>query len=82
MSITEVRNEFHTLIDEVKNPLLLEKFLDILKQTVQSEDSKLWDSLSKSEKTEVLKSYEESKDQANLVSHEDVMIKYGKWRKK
>ncbi len=73
MSITEVRNEFHTLIDEVDSPLLLENFLDILKQTVQSEGSKLWDTLSKSEKSEVLKAYEESKDPNNLVTHEDVM---------
>lgn len=82
MSITEVRNQFHTLIDEVDNPLLLEKFFDILKQTLQGENAKMWNTLSKSEKNEVLKAYEESKDENNLVAHEDVMNKYSKWRKK
>ena len=82
MSITEVRNKFHKLIDKVENPLLLEKFLEILEQSSQSKDSKLWNTLSSSEKSEVLKSYEESKDEATLLAHEEVMAKYGKWRKK
>jgi hypothetical protein len=82
MSITEVRNRFHALIDEVENPLLLEKFFDIIKQTSKNKNSKLWNTLSASEKDEVLKAYEESKDENNLVAHEEVMNNYKKWRKK
>ena len=82
MSITEVRNKFHALIDEVENPLLLEKFLEIMKQSSKNKNSKLWNSLSASEKDEVLKAYEESKNDANLIANEDVMSKYSKWRKK
>ena len=82
MSITEVRNRFHALIDEVENPLLLEKFLKIMKQSAKNKNSKLWDTLSAPEKEEVLKAYEESKEETNLLVNEDVMSKYGKWRKK
>ena len=82
MSITEVRNKFHQLIDEVENPLFLEKFLEIMKQSSQNKNSKLWNTLSQSEKSEVAKAYEESKDDTMLIAHEDVMSKYGKWRKK
>jgi len=82
MSITEVRTRFHALIDEVENPLLLERFFEIMKQTSEDKNSKLWNTLSTAEKNSVLKAYEESKDDNNLVAHEDVMNKYGKWRKK
>jgi hypothetical protein len=82
MSITEVRSKFHRLIDEVENPVLLERFLEILEQSSQNKDSKLWNTLASSEKSEVLKSYEESKDESMLIAHEEVMSKYSKWRKK
>ena len=82
MSITEVKNKFHALIDEVENQLLLERFLDIMKQSAKNKNTNLWNTLSTPEKDEVLKAYEESKDEANLIAHEDVMNKYGKWRKK
>ena len=82
MSITEVRNRFHALIDEVENPLLLEKFLEIMKQTSKDKGSKMWSNLSTSDREDVLKAYEESKDENNLVANEDVMHKYEKWRRK
>ena len=82
MSIIEVRNRFHALIEEVENPQLLQKFLDILSTTAHDKNSKLLSSLSEVEKNDLIKSYEESKDEGNLIAHEEVMNKYSKWRKK
>ena len=82
MSITEIRNKFHVLIDEVENPLFLEKFLEIMQQSSKNKKSKLWSTLTAPQKGQVLKAYEESKDEASLIAHEEVMSKYSKWRKK
>jgi hypothetical protein len=82
MSITEVRNRFHVLIDEVENPLLLQKFLEIMKTSAKPSKAKLWDTLSELEKGEVIEAYEESKQEKNLVSNKEVMNKYKKWLKK
>lgn len=82
MSITEVRNKFHTLIDTVENPELLQRFLDLMKQTTQKGNKSLLDSLTEADRDDVLKSYEESLDEANLVANEDVIHKYKKWLKK
>ena len=80
MSITEVRNKFHALIDELDNPVFLEKFLEIMEQSSKNRNSKLWSNLSSSEQVELLKAYEASLEEKNFVANEDVMAKYGKWR--
>jgi hypothetical protein len=38
-----------------------------------------WDNLTADQREQILKSYEESEDPANLVAHEEVMKQYGKW---
>ena len=42
-------------------------------------DSDYWDELSETEKSELEKAIEESEDENNHVSHEEVMKKYKKW---
>jgi len=42
-------------------------------------DSDYWDELSDAEKAELNKAIEESEDEANLIDHNEVMKKYGKW---
>lgn len=81
MTITEIRSQFHTLIDEVDNPQLLERFMEILRESATTK-TKLWDTLTDEQREGVLAAYEESKDEANLVSNEEVMKKYSKWLKK
>ena len=82
MSITEVRTRFHALIDEVENPSLLQKFLEIMQESAKPSKANLWNTLSESEQQEVIDAYEESKDEKNLVSNETVMQKHKKWLKK
>jgi hypothetical protein len=76
MSITEVRNRFHALIDEVENPLLLKKFYDIMRENSKAPVKKLWDGMSVAEKEELIAAYEESKDEKNLISNKAVMDKH------
>ena len=82
MTITEIRSQFHTLIDEVDNPQLLERFMEILRESAAPKKGKIWDTLSEEGKRGVMEAYEQSKDKANLVSNEEVMKKYSKWLKK
>lgn len=82
MSIREVRTRFHALIDEVENPDLLLRFFEIMKQNARPSKKKLWDTLSGSEKSDVLNAYEESKDENNLINHQAVLTKHAKWLKK
>jgi len=82
MSITEVRTRFHALIDEVENPVMLQRFFEVMKVSAKSPDADLWGSLSIEEQHEVIAAYEESMDEKNLVSHKTVMAKHKKWLKK
>ena len=82
MTLTTLRKNFHKLIDEVEDKELLDQFYRALTFSTTGKDGELWDNLTKSEKVVLMKSYEESKDKKNLVSHEKVMQKYAKWLKK
>ena len=82
MSITEVRTRFHALIDEVENPSILQKFLEIMEESTKPVHANLWSTLSESEKSEVLDSYVESKEEKNLISNKAVFAKHKKWLRK
>jgi hypothetical protein len=42
-------------------------------------DTNIWDTLTTEQQRLVALSYDESFDERNLVSHDDVMKKYAKW---
>lgn len=82
MTLLTIKKNFHNLIDKVENKELLDQFYHALSFSAEKKEGELWNGLSESEKKEVMKSYKESFNKKNLVSHEKVMQKYSKWRTK
>ena len=70
-----LKNELHQLIDRVDDEAMLTRLLG----AISSEVGDWWDGVSAEEKAEILEAYEESKNPANLVSHEEVKQRYAKW---
>ena len=76
MKIKELRSEFHSLIDQIEDPIILEQFYNGLSKSVESGHS-LWDSLTPEQQQGVLLAYEESEDENNLVSLAEIKSKFG-----
>lgn len=79
MTLTTLKKNFHTLIDKVENKELLDQFYKALAFSAERKEGLLWNSLDEKEKRLVIKSYKDSENRKNLVSHEKVMQKYSKW---
>jgi hypothetical protein len=82
MMSTTLKKEFHELIDKTDNPVLLEQFYRAFAFRINNSKYELWDSLTKSEKEEVLTAFEESKDEKNLIAYDTVKEKHKKWLSK
>lgn len=78
MKLEELKSDFHNLIDQINDPELLSQLYDVLNQSKQLENS-LWQSLSPEMRKEVLEAYNESEDDANLISLQDIKLKNKEW---
>lgn len=76
MNITEVKDNFHNLIDDLNDAELLINFYEGLRL---SADNRLGNELSEEGKKEILLAYEESEDEKNLIDNEQVKEKFKKW---
>lgn len=72
MTKVELKTSLHKVIDRIQNEELLQAIYDFLKTREHSESGKLWQSLSNEQKKELLASYEESENDNNLISNDDV----------
>ncbi|MCF8231972.1 MAG: hypothetical protein K9J27_07265 [Bacteroidales bacterium] len=79
MESSELKNRIHHLVDNIENPGLLNRLYEILKNTQQMEEGELWSRLTYEEQKELLKAFDESEDQDNLISHDEMKAKHGKW---
>jgi hypothetical protein len=79
MSTAELRKNFHHLIDNIDNEQLLLGFYDLMKKMSGSKDGELWSKLSFEEQEELLQTFEESEHPYNLIDHEEMKKKHGKW---
>lgn len=79
MNIAEIKNNFHTLIDNLNDAELLKNFYDGL---LLSSESSLLKELSEEGKREILLAFEESEDENNLIENEVVKEKIKKWLQK
>lgn len=77
MKLTELKSEFHELIDQINDPELLSQFYDAISLSIKQDSS--WKLLSVERQQEILKAYEESEDDANLISFQELKSKYEKW---
>jgi hypothetical protein len=76
MSTTELKASLHQLIDGIQNSNLLESLHDFLSERKNAKDGHLWNTLSDSQRQEVLDAYQESEDPNNLTSHSEVLRKF------
>jgi hypothetical protein len=74
----KIKEEFHHLIDSIEDEQTLKAYYQLV-QNLNENDGGIWDKLTPEQQQQVLVSYEESFDEKNLISHEEVMKKYAKW---
>ena len=82
MNTQSIKKEFHELIDKIDNRLLLERFYNALSYSHNNSKYELWESLTESQKQEIYSAFDESRDEENLVSYEDVKSKHKLWLSK
>ncbi len=75
----KTREAFHELINEIEDEKVLKGYFQLVKGLYKNESGKLWESLSLVEKEDLIISYEESFDSANLISHDEVKKQHEKW---
>lgn len=76
MNTVELKANLHRLIDGIQNSNFLESLHDILSERRNSKDGHLWNSLTDSQKQEVLDAYQESENPDNLTPHSEVLRKF------
>jgi len=72
MGTIELKSDLHKILDKIENEQLLRAIYDFLKQRENSVEGQIWKTLTEEQKKEVYLSYEESKDDNNLIDWEDV----------
>ena len=75
MSTVELKEGIHKIVDEIRNPQLLQSLYDFLRIKVDAKPGQMWDTLSEIQKQEVLLAYDESEDEANLIEIENLFGK-------
>lgn len=76
MSTVELKSNLHKLIDDIQNTKLLKSLHDILVERKNAEAGTLWNSLTESQKKEVMEAYEESENPNNLTPHSEMLRKF------
>jgi hypothetical protein len=79
MNTLEIRTNFHHLIDQISNEQLLIKLYRIMEQASSSAEGKLWNSLSESEQSELLRIEQEVQSDVDLIPNEQMQTKHKKW---
>ena len=79
MKQSEIKTNFHHLIDEIDNEPLLMKFYDLLLKSRVQKEGELWNQLSEEQKNELLIAESESHYNKNLIDHKTQKTKHRKW---
>lgn len=72
MSSAELKLNLHKIVDRIEDERLLRAIYSFLNERENSEEGRIWNSLTEEQKKEVLQAYEESEDDPNLIDDEDV----------
>lgn len=72
MTAIDLKSSLHKIVDKIDNEELLRTIYDFLKLRENSQEGRIWKTLTEEQKREVFLSYEESEDENNLVSWEEV----------
>lgn len=77
MGTTELKSNLHKMVDRIDDERLLRAIYNFLNERENSEESRIWESLTEEQKKEVLLAYDESEDDRNLIDWEEVKRKTG-----
>jgi len=72
MGTIELKSSLHKMVDKINNEELLRTLYDFLKIRENDEEGQIWKTLTEDQKKEVFLSYEESEDEKNLISWDEV----------
>lgn len=72
MSAIELKKNIHKIVDRIEDERLLRTICSFLEVREKSTDGQMWDSLTESQKREVLEAYAESENDSNLIEDKDV----------
>lgn len=78
----KVKDDFHHLIDTIEDEAVLKGYYDLIQTLNDTQTGELQNKLTDEQRQELMLSYEESFDEKNLISHEEVKKEYAKWLKK
>ncbi|GAA3967482.1 hypothetical protein [Mucilaginibacter dorajii] len=76
-----IKEDFHHLIETIDDEQLLKGNYQLIQQLNNNQTGNLWKNLSETEKQELLLAYDESFEEKNLVSHEQMKQQHDKWLK-
>ena len=79
MQETQLKTNFHQLIDSIDNEQLLSKFYGLMSQSRNLVDGQLWNKLTHDELEELELSDLESDKSDNLLSYSEIQKKHSKW---
>ena len=79
MKRSDIKNEFHLLIDRIDNEALLLKFYKLLMESSKQNEGELWESLSEEQKQALLLAESESNYSKNQIDSRTQEEKHKKW---
>ncbi|MDN3581294.1 hypothetical protein [Mucilaginibacter flavus] len=76
-----IKEDFHHLIETIDDEQLLKGYYQLIQQLNNNQTGDLWKNLGEAEKQELLLAHEESFDEKNWLSHEQMKQQHDKWLK-
>lgn len=79
MKNSEIKNNFHHLIDEIENEALLRRFYDLMLKSKSQKEGDLWNQLTDEQRELLLLAEQESQNPKNLIDYKTQKAKHKKW---
>ncbi len=79
MTTTELKTNFHKLIDNIDNDEVLLKFYELLAKTNEIREGSLWARLNPEEQQELIMIEQDSHSEDNLIPHSQMINRHKKW---
>jgi hypothetical protein len=76
MGALELKSDLHKIVDKIENEQLLRTIYDFLNLAKTDIERQNWQTLTDEQKKQVYLSYEESKENKNLINWDDLKKKY------
>lgn len=80
MNVLEMRQDMVSMIMSIEKEKTLKKLMNLIKEAAEDDD--WWDEIPVIHQERILKSYQESFDPKNWVSHEEVKKRHAQWLQK